>query len=127
MQQEIAQAVASALTLHIGLEDQPHEAVDPQVFREYLRLRSLIHNATDWPNDTRQAIPAMRALVARAPDYAAAHGLLALTLASGHLVPNAESEALQEANRALARQGVAEATARFEATKGQDINKKAAE
>jgi TolB-like protein/DNA-binding winged helix-turn-helix (wHTH) protein len=101
VQQEIAQAVASALTLHIGLEDQPREAVDPQVFREYLRLRSLEHNATDWANDTRQAIPAMRALVARAPDYAAAHGLLALTLASGHLVPNAESEALEEANRAL--------------------------
>lgn len=101
VQQEIAQAVASALTLHIGLENQPREAVDPQVFREYLRLRSLIHNATDWANDTRRAIPAMRALVARAPDYAAAHGLLALTLASGHLVPNAESEALQEANRAL--------------------------
>lgn len=101
VQQEIAQAVASALTLHIGLENQPRAAVDPQIFREYLRLRSIIHNATDWVNDTRQAIPAMRALVARAPDYAAAHGLLALTLASGHLVPNAESEALQEANRAL--------------------------
>lgn len=101
VQQEIAQAVASALTLHIGLANQRREAVDPQVFREYLRLRSLIHNATDWANDTRQAIPAMRALVARAPDYAAAHGLLALTLASGHLVPNAESEALKEANRAL--------------------------
>ncbi len=101
VQQEIAQAVASALTLHIGLENQPREAVDPRVFREYLRLRSIIHNATDWATDTRQAIPAMRALVARAPDYAAAHGLLALTLASGHLVPDAESEALQEANRAL--------------------------
>ncbi len=101
VQREIAQAVATALTLHIGLANQPRDAVDPQIFREYLRLRSIAHNATDWANEVRQALPAMRALVARAPNYAAAHGLLALTLASGHLVPNAESEALEEAKRAL--------------------------
>lgn len=101
VQREIAQAVASALTLHIGLANTSREVVDPQLFREYLRLRSVIHNATDWTAEVRQALPAMRALVARAPDYAAAHGLLALTLATGHLTPDAESEALQEANRAL--------------------------
>jgi len=101
VQGEIAQAVASALTLHIGLDNQPREAVDAQIFREYLRLRSIVHNATDWAIDVRQSLPAMRALVARAPDYAAAHGLLALTLASGHLAPNAEADALAEAKRAL--------------------------
>ena len=100
VQQEIARAVAAALTLPIGLANQPLATVDPLIFREYLRLRSVVHNATQ-DSDLQDALPAMRALVARAPEYAAAHGVLALTLVTGQLTPDADSESLREAQRAL--------------------------
>jgi TolB-like protein/DNA-binding winged helix-turn-helix (wHTH) protein/Tfp pilus assembly protein PilF len=100
VQQEISRAVATELALNIGLTNQPPVRVDPQIFREYLRLRSIVHNAIR-DTDVQDALPAMRSLVARAPNYAAAHGVLALTLATGQLTPDAESESLREAQRTL--------------------------
>ena len=99
VQQDIAQAVASAMALHLPLDRVAVKPPDPAVFREYLRLR---HIFLTRPGDAdyAKAEVALNALAARAPDFAPVHGLLALNLAT-HFEPGREQEALPEATRAL--------------------------
>lgn len=99
VQQQIAQAVASAMALHLPLDRIAVKPPDPAVFREYLRLRHIFMARPD-DADYAKAEVALNALAARAPDYAPVHGLLALNLAT-HFEPGREPEALPEATRAL--------------------------
>ncbi|HXE65988.1 MAG TPA: winged helix-turn-helix domain-containing protein [Rhodanobacteraceae bacterium] len=101
VQQDIAQAVANALTLHIGLARAGSPAPDPQVFREYLQLRHVFLASNDV-TDNVKAERDLDALAARAHDYAPVHGLLALNLASDFEGEGKEDAALHEAHRALA-------------------------
>ena len=100
-QQEIAQAVAGALALPIGLAHAKVPAPDPQVFREYLQLRHVFLASND-DAAYAQAEGDLGALAARASDYAPVHGLLALNLASDFEGEGKEDAALREANSALA-------------------------
>ncbi|MGH8123959.1 MAG: tetratricopeptide repeat protein, partial [Rudaea sp.] len=99
VQQELAQAVASALALRMKLGRSTSPPPDPEVFREYLELRH-VFNARPTGEQYREAEIALDALAARAPDFAPVHGLLALNLAS-HLEPGREQAALPEAMQAL--------------------------
>jgi len=101
LQQDIAQAVASALALHIGLARSTTSPPDPRVFREYLELRHIFLTGTDMAKYD-QAEKDLGTLAARAPDFAPAHSLLALNLASDFEGPGREADALREARRALA-------------------------
>ncbi|HKU79986.1 MAG TPA: winged helix-turn-helix domain-containing protein, partial [Rhodanobacteraceae bacterium] len=73
VQQEIAQAVARALALHVGLVRAGSPAPDPQVFREYLQLRHVFLASNDAAAYA-QAERDLNALAARANDYAPVHG-----------------------------------------------------
>jgi tetratricopeptide (TPR) repeat protein len=104
IQREIAQAVAATLTLKLGLPRTPDES-DPQLFREYLDIHRRLFsrpNAADYAQTTAL----LRAFVARAPDYARAHGLLARVLLQdlrpSVATPEDQAEAEREAARALA-------------------------
>ena len=99
VQQEIAQAVASALSLRMKLVGSAISPPDPDVFREYLELRHIFTAHPTGP-DYDKAEVALNALAARAPDFAPVHGLLALNFAS-HFEPGQEQEALPEARQAL--------------------------
>jgi len=101
VQQEIAQAVAHALALHIGIARAASPAPDPQVFREYLQLRHVFLASNDTAAYA-QAERDLNALAARADDYAPVHGLLALNLASDFEGEGKEAAALREAHSALA-------------------------
>jgi TolB-like protein/DNA-binding winged helix-turn-helix (wHTH) protein/Tfp pilus assembly protein PilF len=101
VQQEIAQAVARALALHVGLARAGSPAPDPQVFREYLQLRHVFLASNDAAAYA-QAERDLNALAARANDYAPVHGLLALNLASDFEGEGKEDAALREAHSALA-------------------------
>jgi TolB-like protein/DNA-binding winged helix-turn-helix (wHTH) protein len=101
VQQEIAQAVAGALALPIGLARAKVPAPDPQVFREYLQLRHVFLASNDMAAFA-QAERALNALAARAPDFAPVHALLALNLASDFEGEGKEAAALREAHKALA-------------------------
>jgi len=99
VQQQIAQAVASALALHLPLERAAVKSPDPVVFREYLRLRH-VFLARPAGADYEKAEIDLETLAAHAADFAPVHGLLALNLAT-HFEPGHEQEALPEAGRAL--------------------------
>ena len=101
VQREIAQAVAGALALPIGLARAKVPAPDPQVFREYLQLRHFFLTQ-DYSEGFDQAEATLGALAARSPDFAPVHGLLALNLASGFEGEGKDDAALREARRALA-------------------------
>ena len=101
VQQEIAQAVASTLTLRMGLAHGNTQVADPQVLREYLALRHTFWSETGGAA-YQKAEADLGALAARAPDFAPAHGLLALNLASDFEGEGKENEALREARHALA-------------------------
>ena len=99
VQQQIAQAVASALALHLPLDRVAVKPPDPAVSREYFRLLH-VFLARPPGADYAKAEVDLDALAARAPDFAPVHGLLALNLAT-HFEPGREQEALPEATRAL--------------------------
>ena len=84
IQREIAQSVAQVLTLKLGAANAASEAdVDPQWFREYLELRHMMGDPkylNAYPTAHTQFVDRLHALVARAPGYARAHGLLARAL-----------------------------------------------
>jgi TolB-like protein/Tfp pilus assembly protein PilF len=101
VQQDIAQAVANALALRIGLARAGSPAPDPRVFREFLQLRHVFLASNDMAAYA-QAEHDLDALAARANDYAPVHGLLALNLASDFEGQGKEDAALREAHRALA-------------------------
>jgi TolB-like protein/DNA-binding winged helix-turn-helix (wHTH) protein len=101
LQQDIAQAVASAMTLPIGLTHSTTPTPDPLVFREYLQLRHIFLTQADDAVYTK-AEADLDALAARAPDFAPVHGLLALNLASDFEGEGRENDALREARHTLA-------------------------
>ena len=72
IQSEIAKSVAATLTLKLGLGGATREP-DPQLFRDYLQLWHRLSQHPDAP-EYQQLTASLRALVARAPDYARAHG-----------------------------------------------------
>ncbi|MFT3790633.1 MAG: winged helix-turn-helix domain-containing protein [Rudaea sp.] len=101
VQREITQAVAAALALRMNLARDVAKAPDPQTYREYLKLRHLFSGASDeGPDD--HANEDLRALAERAPDFAEAHGLLALNLAAEGEGEYKGDEALREVQRTLA-------------------------
>ncbi|GGY18930.1 hypothetical protein GCM10008098_08830 [Rhodanobacter panaciterrae] len=100
LQQDIAQAVVSALALHIDMVQASEKTVDPQVFREYLELRHVFLTQNDSVAYAK-AETALNALAARAPDFAPVHGLLAANLASGFEDIGRDNDALHEARHAL--------------------------
>jgi len=103
IQSEIAKSVAAALTLKLGLTNDSGVG-DPQLFREYLRLR---HRLLEYPeaDEFDQLTARLRALATRAPDDARVHGLLARTLLRelrpGEVSPAENAEAAREAAHAL--------------------------
>ncbi|HET7063895.1 MAG TPA: winged helix-turn-helix domain-containing protein [Rudaea sp.] len=103
IQRDIAQSVAGTLALKLGLQSTSAEG-DPQLFREYLEIR---RRPLDRPGAAEYAktIELLRAFVARAPDYARAHGLLARVLLQelrpSLTTPAEQAEAAREAARAL--------------------------
>jgi TolB-like protein/DNA-binding winged helix-turn-helix (wHTH) protein len=103
IQSEVAQSVADTLALKLGLHDRIGEE-DPQSFRDYLELRRSLVERPDI-TDYAPALDKLRALVARVPNYARAHGLLARVLVhelQPALVSKADYiEASHEAARAL--------------------------
>ena len=103
IQSEIAQSVAATLTLKLGLQNTAVER-DPLLFRDYLEIRRQIFVPTDQAGSA-QTLSMLRALVARAPDYARAHGLLARALVHelrvGLVSAADNAEAVREAARAL--------------------------
>ncbi len=102
IQSDIAQSVASALTLKLGLVNGT-VAGDPKLFLEYLKLRHIWLQGYQ-PGKPHNLVALLRAFVARAPDYAPAHGLraLALTFLFPPQVAASEiREAGPEARRAL--------------------------
>jgi TolB-like protein/DNA-binding winged helix-turn-helix (wHTH) protein/Flp pilus assembly protein TadD len=102
LQSEIAHSVADTLTLKLGLPGAAEDR-DPQLFRDYLELRSRMID-TDVAGFAETTMR-LRALVARAPDYARAHGLLAKALVQelrpSLATPADSAEAAREAARAL--------------------------
>ncbi|HEY2395055.1 MAG TPA: winged helix-turn-helix domain-containing protein [Rudaea sp.] len=104
IQSEIAQSVAGALTLKLGLPSNSGDR-DPQLFRDYLQLRHRLFEYPD-PEDYGRLIADLRSFVARAPDYARAQGLLARVIvrelrAGGSLTGAETAEAARAAGRAL--------------------------
>jgi len=103
LQREIAQSVAQALTLKLGLPIASSER-DPQDFRDYLDARYFFFNRLER-GDYAQKLAQLRALAARSPDYARAHGLLARVLvhelSPGLVSATDDAEAAREAGRAL--------------------------
>ena len=103
IQSEIAKSVAGTLTLKLGLRSASGER-DPQLFRDYLQARQRLSQHPD-PPEYQELTMRLRALVARAPDYARTHGLLARTLVQdlrATTISEAEmAEAAREAVRAL--------------------------
>lgn len=98
IEHEIAQAVAAALALAPGVGDTESASTDPQLYLDYLRARHL----GDRPERT-SSIQMLRALIAKAPDYARAHASLARILAGNlHPAPIAADE-FNEASQQAAR------------------------
>ncbi|WP_347260318.1 hypothetical protein, partial [Rudaea sp.] len=96
IQSEVAQAVAGALALRLGLATKAEGDVDVAQYREYLGLRSILlkpefTSGTPKQNAAREAL---RALIVRAPGYARAHGLLARSL-SAQVTPSFNPSAAQ--------------------------------
>jgi TolB-like protein len=101
IEREIAQSVAGALALRLGVGNSDSAAeVDPQLFRDYLQARRLANSA-----ERAQGAEMLRAIVAKAPNYARAHASLARILATnlhpGPIATGEIDEAAAEAARAL--------------------------
>ncbi len=83
IQDEIAQAIAAALQVPLGLK--PGEtlvasrAIDPENYQAYLRAKALYRARGNGEKPLTAAIALLEPLVAREPDYAPAWALLALT------------------------------------------------
>jgi len=106
VQSEIAQAVAGALALRLGLAaaQTPASSEDVALYRQYLELRSVLLRTESTPGRPRHvaALAALREMVARAPDYARAHGLLAHYLSWWQVLgEHGRAEVEREAARAL--------------------------
>jgi TolB-like protein len=100
LEREIAQSVARALALRLGVGNTDGADADPQLFRDYLQARRLATSA-----ERARGAELLRAIVAKAPDYARAHATLARILATslhpGPIAAGEIDEAEHEAARAL--------------------------
>jgi tetratricopeptide (TPR) repeat protein len=102
MQREIAQAVAGALTLRLGLHAAKDSNVESQVLRDYLQARGAFH-AERLGVCRKDQTDAFRAIGARAPDFAPAHASLALVLVSNMCPPPVTAENIAEGSREATR------------------------
>ncbi|HEY8009554.1 MAG TPA: winged helix-turn-helix domain-containing protein [Rudaea sp.] len=99
LESDIAQAVAGALTLRLGLAANASPGdTDPELFREYLEARSV-----QRLQDREKSIAMLRTIIAKAPDYARGHASLARTLASNIRTTLASPGEIEEARREAAR------------------------
>jgi TolB-like protein/DNA-binding SARP family transcriptional activator len=92
VQEDIAQAIAGALRMPLGLKPGEHlvvnRAIDPESYQQFLRARLLVRGLADG---VPQAIEILEPLVLRNPDYAPAWALLGRAYAYlGPLVRGAE-------------------------------------
>lgn len=100
---DIAQAVAQAMTLRLGLVKTAQAApdTDPILFRDYLEARRIARGP-----GRASGVAMLRDIIAKNPDYAPAHASLARILASnlryGPAPANEIAEAAVEASRAEA-------------------------
>ena len=103
IEREIAQSVAQALTLKLAPLNMS-DAGDAQSFRQYLELRHRMWDPKAL-NAHAEVVEQLRAFVARVPEYARAHGLLARAMTQDLrpvAIPETErEEAAREAARAL--------------------------
>ncbi len=102
VESEIAQAVAGALALRLGIAANADTAdIDPALLRRMLEARTALRNPASYPGKDPETM--MRGLLAERPDYAPARGLLALVL-SLKLTPGdtpQRAEAQREAELAI--------------------------
>ncbi|MBS0516611.1 MAG: winged helix-turn-helix domain-containing protein [Proteobacteria bacterium] len=109
MQTDIAQAVAVALAVPLGLPAKVQSSVDAARYRRYLELRAQLPLFDPSPGQSRSADArnALREIIAREPDNARAFGLLArhlvgtLDWTSLKPQPEAEGEIERDAAHAL--------------------------
>ncbi|MEJ1097432.1 MULTISPECIES: winged helix-turn-helix domain-containing protein [unclassified Pseudoxanthomonas] len=104
LQREIAQAVATSLTLKMGLAAGPvAKSGDAEFLRRYLAAQALLRNRGDAIDRTVEPAEAeFRALIRERPDDARAHAGLASALGTRayrrpHLAAALRAEAMQEA------------------------------
>lgn len=104
LQREIAQAVATSLTLKMGLAAEPiAKSGDAEFLRRYLAAQALLRNRDGAIDRTVEPAEAeFRALIRERPDDARAHAGLASALATRayrrpHLAAALRAEAMQEA------------------------------
>lgn len=104
LQREIAQAVATSLTLKMGLATEPiAKSGDAEFLRRYLAAQALLRNREGAIDRTVEPAEAeFRALIRERPDDARAHAGLASALATRayrrpHLAAALRAEAMQEA------------------------------
>ena len=100
LERDIAQAVASAMTLRLGLGPRAQSApdTDPVLFRDYLEARRIARGP-----GREHGVAMLRAIVARSPDYAPAHASLARILASNLRYREAPPTEIEEARVEVAR------------------------
>ena len=98
IQRDIAQAVAGVLALRLGLNEIDRADTDPQLFRDYLEARRLVHSP-----DRNRGIEMLRAIIAKAPGYARAHASLARILVTNLRVTAITAAELDEGRREAAR------------------------
>lgn len=101
LERDIAQSVAASLALQLR-RDAADPVVDPDAFREYLDVRQTMREA-QTADVQAQARQRLRALVARVPTFARAHGLLARLLAGFEAGIPRSREELEEAQREATR------------------------
>src|SRR5881275_2097058 len=97
LQDEIAQRIADALKLSLGVPAPvaTRAPIDPQAYDEYLKGRALFRQRSDLPS----AIAHLKAAVAKAPEFAAAWSSLSLTYEvsfwyTAHMTPAIEAALL---------------------------------
>jgi TolB-like protein/DNA-binding winged helix-turn-helix (wHTH) protein len=105
IESDIAQAVAAALTLRLSNAPNARAVnaadTDPSLLRRVLEARTVLRDPAAHPDKSPETI--LRALLGEHPDYAPAHGLLALVLSLRHSVGDARwrDEVQREAERAI--------------------------
>lgn len=104
LQREIAQAVATSLTLKMGLAAEPvAKSGDAEFLRRYLAAQALLRSRNGTVDETVEPAEAeFRALIRERPDDARAHAGLASALGTRayrrpHLAAALRAEAMQEA------------------------------
>jgi TolB-like protein/DNA-binding winged helix-turn-helix (wHTH) protein len=102
MQREIAQAVAGALTLRLGLHAAKDGNVEPQVLRDYLQIRGALR-AERLGVCRKDQTDAFRSISARAPDFAPAHASLGLILVSNLCPPAVTAQNIADGSREATR------------------------